>query len=176
MSKIMNYRRAVIDRIKATITDARSVEPHGGAFNIDELQRLVADSPSIYVSVLRAKQGAIYSTGQISALFEMSAVIVSRHIGREDADMIAWALAEHVYQLLCWNNFGPTSGFEPRDIVLENLWSDKADAQGFSICAVAWGVEMLISDDRFADGEFAPAHAEFQFPSVLSVNSNNVAP
>lgn len=169
---ITEYRQAVIDRLKATIREAREVDKYGGVFSEEEVRRRIINAPAIYVSALGIRpNGEAIHTGESYDRVEMAAYVFAANFGQSDAETVGWELAAKIRLQLSGRHFLSGTGMAT-DVGVNNLWTGDLDKRGVSIMAVTWQVEMVLGYDWLSEDLDVGAD-DFKFPSTLSVNESS---
>ena len=143
---ILDYRQAVIDKLKTSFPQLQDVQSHPGKFTIEDIKRLCLKTPAAFVAVLSAPGKEKISTGQMLFDVSVAVFIATRHKTTKNAEAQGWKLAEAIATLAMWNQFS-FKAFPAQTIEIENLWSSALDKDWSCIMAVAWDMQVLIGDD-----------------------------
>ena len=160
-----SYQESINKKIRTAIPELNTVENHYGVFNVEEIFRRGNDSPAAYIAIPALRPGKVYSNGMISFMAEVTIVIITRHIGQEDAAVIGRRILTQVLLLASWNCFG-SPVLPPTEIEGNELHYDKLDPMGLAMNVAAWSQEILISTE---DPFFAKEQArmpDYSFPPL----------
>ncbi|MEO0999814.1 MAG: phage protein Gp37 [Pseudomonadota bacterium] len=127
----------IATQIDAGITGLRTVEPHSGRIDLEELKRIGAKAPAVYVALagigqLQEVDGPVYE----APLSLVAFVVTADHRGPERAEA-AVALVEGLVGLVPGRRWTPAcypAGLPRAD----NLYGTAAGNQGLALWSVAW--------------------------------------
>ena len=133
---LVTLRQAIIDSIEANIPAFKSVQAHGGSFNLPELERVSMKSPTCLVAIMG---GVIERQTTVAvATPAIYAFVVTRGTSQEKRDEAALVLAEAVATMVINNEWDVECTQAPTGVRMENLYSGKIDAKGVALWVVNW--------------------------------------
>ena len=92
--RLVALRAAVIADLALLLPEVKSIEPHFGPFDLDELKSFSVRAPAIKVSLLGWQPSADVSTRELDCEAHLAAYIVTRPQGATGADAVALDIAE----------------------------------------------------------------------------------
>lgn len=131
-----DLREIICGVLQTEIAELKTCEPHGGRFNIDELKRVCAKAPAVFVSMLSA--GRVNAdNGGTNAVINFAVYVVTKRTSRVSEDQLVLNLVQKLIQILARQQWGlDESEKEPENIKAQNLFSQKVDRQGVAM----WGI------------------------------------
>lgn len=145
----VDYRTAVIARIRDQIQGLREVDWHGGVFTEDEAKRRISNSPSVYVACLGMKPENFMGNGQLCMRLQIAAYVFTQSRGTVSADTLGWSIASQIAHAVLGETLTADT-LMPENFQLESLWTGDLDKHGACIIAAIWDVEMAVGKDRIA--------------------------
>lgn len=145
----IDYRTAVIARIKSQVSGLREVDWHGGVFSEDEAKKRISNSPSVYVACLGLKPESFMSTGQLCMRLQVAAYVFTQARGQQSADILGWSVATQIAHAILGETLTADT-ILPENFQLESLWTGDLDKHGACIIAAIWDVEMVVGKDHIA--------------------------
>lgn len=107
--RLIALRSAVIADLKVFLPEMRSIEPHFGPFDLDDLKSFSIGGPAIKVSLLGWKPSEDVSTRELDCHAHLAAYIVTKPQGTRAADAIAIDIAEALAGRLVKKSYTPHS-------------------------------------------------------------------
>jgi hypothetical protein len=156
MSRIVQTRSAIAEKIEEIMPDDVSVFTHGGQFDLDQVKRYSAKAPAIIVACLRMGSIEIQGGERVADL-RWVAMILERNRDNDRRGVLALAKLELLTHLIAENRWGldfttaPATGFNAA-----NLFSGAVDAKGLAMWAVVWDQKIDLV------GTFADSLADFK--------------
>ena len=171
MSSLVALRQAVITDVKAAVTDAKTVEPYGGALNLEEVGRMSKRSPAVFIAVVAGGGSLTAPGGEIRLIAKFAAFVLVAD-GREmERDALALSVTEQVLACVgAWRWKGTASASQPDKITLQSLFSGKLARNGITLMGASWEQTLPIGEDRFR-----AEHAALEWPDHLDPDGLSVA-
>lgn len=171
-ASIRSLSEAVVARLRDNLPNVRSVEIHGGTFDLEEVRRISATAPSVWLAAAGVGKSRRNSAGQIELPVNFAAVIVTKDtaqqgVGRVRRDQAAEALATACMMLIDRSRFGLSGVGAPEDLRATNEFSGEVDKAGVALWQVTWTQAIGFGED------FEPAVAAL---SKLWVNEEEFGP
>lgn len=129
-------RDAIVDAIKTGLPDLYTVEPHGGRFDLKELNRWSRQAPAVLVAAVSVP--AIADGPTRNAEVRWVAYLVTRDTPEATRDVAALDYAEALLRLVRKNTWGLENTQTPERVAAENLYSGQLDSNGMALWAVSW--------------------------------------
>jgi phage gp37-like protein len=137
MSALLQTRAAIAASLRANVAGVAQVVEYGGQFDLAELKRMAARSPSLVVASLGAPK-----TTRVATVLEghgvFLVVAVASGSNADKRNEVSATLAEYVATLAMASTWSSAADKTPTDIAVTNLYSRDAHAQGISMWAVRW--------------------------------------
>lgn len=145
------FRAAVVAAIGAGIPALRTCEPHGGRFDVGELQRYAARAPAVLVACTGV--GDVHEQAAAAvAMLRWVAVVIARdvpavaaqtdpvvvHVPAVHRDAQMLVLSESLLGIISGNRWGMSSTHRPQRIRGDNLYSGQLDKKGIAVWALSW--------------------------------------
>lgn len=174
LSTMVAVREAVKETIRSQLKDFRTIETHGGLFDVDSLKRYSTKTPSCIIAV-----GSIpnfeHQGGQRRADVMFNAVIITEGEKFKIKDAAALFFVEKIIELLDQQTWGlgardqaadPTLvqciGGTPKDIAADNAFARDTDKKGKAIWVVRWTQNITFAPPDFDSfDDFLLLHAEW---------------
>ena len=144
-------RTGVVEAIRDTLPDLRDVTTHPGRFDLGELKRIAARSPSVRVAILSVQRGEGVGTGQVDARVQMSAFIVTTDTKNSIKDVAVLEIVEPLLTLVHRQTWGVDRAMPATNIAASNLYSGSVDRQGVAIWAVTWSQDVRLGECHCGD-------------------------
>jgi hypothetical protein len=141
------YRAAVVAGLKTLGGEAplfRSVEPHGGRFDLEELKRFGALAPAARVAVLALRPAQELSSGRLLVTVRCATFVATRDLPALPRDVAALALVDAVLLAIEGNFWGDAAARRPAGLGAENLFGTTQDRTGVALWAVTWEQQVLL--------------------------------
>lgn len=138
--KILALRNAIIATTKILEPTFKTVEPHGGTFDVDELRRIVTVTPAALLAFVSARpvenaNGVVLATIQWALYIVATDDIINGvNVGRDPAGI---TLLNNVLEFLPFQKWGTPADL-PKNVGASNLFSGRLDQQGAAIFQITW--------------------------------------
>jgi len=151
--RIVAYRQAIVDGIKAKIPDIRDCRTHDGKFDLNEAKGISARAPAVFVAVLGTPGNVACNDGQRKVTLQMGAFIVARGDRHERSDVVALNLGEILLGWVPKQRFGEGQVGHAEQVNLSNLYSTALRKESIAMMAVTWRQALVIGepDDQTED-------------------------
>lgn len=134
---LVALQTAIISAIDSGVSTFRTVEDHGGRYDLDEVKRIATKQPACLVSVLGGPvERMAGSTARCMA--DIVAAVVTMGSSQTGRDAAAAALAEAVAVLAIENAWEYEDAKAPERIFIDNLYSGALDRLGVALWFVRW--------------------------------------
>lgn len=153
-------RDRIVAELARRMTAVRSVEAHGGTFDLDEVKRFALAAPAVRVAMLGLGRVSRYGTGELLAPVNFAAVCVARDeakagVGVIPKDIGCAAIAAQAALIVDGNRWGwsaepgaPGMVGAPDDLQAENLYSGQIDKTGVALWQVTWTQTIRLGANR----------------------------
>lgn len=143
-------RDRIVAELSRRMTTIRSVEAHGGTFDMDEVKRFALAAPAVRVAMLGIGRISRYGTGELLAPVNFAAVCVARDeakagVGVIPKDIGCAAIAAQATLIVDGNRWGWAASGDgpgmvgvPEELQAENLYSGQIDKTGVALWQVTW--------------------------------------
>lgn len=160
---ITTVRSAIIDAVKAAVPGLQDhVEAHGGRFDLDEIKRLAAKSPSMLVACLGVLSARANSAGETEAVCKWAAFVLTTDKRAVPRDVGALTLVAAVLPVIPDNRWEVDGVNVPRNVRADNLFSTALDKIGVALWAVTWDQEITLGGlDESTLDLFALMHVDW---------------
>lgn len=150
---ILTLRDAIVGKLRVALPQV-SVEPHGGAFDVDELKRVAALAPAIRVAIIGARSVKPQADGSIALPLDFAAVLMTKDTamagqGVTRRDTAALALGSALAVCVNGNRWGVRGVGAPAAVTLRNEFSGEIDNLGVALWQLTWTQDLLLGADRF---------------------------
>ena len=149
--RIIELLTAIQASLKAALPELYNCDLHGGRFDLKELNRIAARTPSIYIACLGSKALKDVATGESDLTLTLAAFVVTddkQGLPRlEGVINLTEAVMLHVTN----NRFGLKGLGAGTDASYQNLYNGSIDKHGVAMNSVTWQQTLRIADDEFAD-------------------------
>jgi hypothetical protein len=135
---LSTYRAAVVAGIEAAVPAFRSVEPHGGRFDLDELKRFGAAAPAARVALLGVSPAQELASGAMRATVRAGVFVLTRDAPALPRDVAALVLVDGVLQAVRGNLWGLDTTERPQAMRADNLFGTRLAQTGIDLWAVSW--------------------------------------
>ena len=130
--------QAIAVHIKTQITALQACETHGGRFDINELMRVSARSPGLFLSVVKIDD-IKRQHGTWQAAVTIGAFTIARDTPGADRSVLGLALVQALAQVLPENTWAIDEAITtPQSINAQNLYSGGLDKKGVSLWGTTW--------------------------------------
>lgn len=154
---LVQQRNNIVEALKA-IPGVRTVQTHGGRFDLAELKRVSTQSPALLIACL-SLPGIDDRHGTLDVHWGI--FIVARSNAREKRDEIALALAQRVLDLVRGNDWD-VDAQRPTRLRADNLFNTTVDKQGVALWAVSFQQKLNVADvDISSLDDFLRAHVTY---------------
>lgn len=169
---IRHLSEAVVARLREHLPGVRSVEIHGGTFDLEEVRRIAATAPSLWLAAAGVDKARRNPAGAIELPVNFALVIVTKDaaqqgVGRVRRDQAAEALATAAMMLIDRSRFGLAGVGAPEELRATNEFSGEVDKAGVALWQVTWTQAIAFGES------FEPSVAEL---SQLWVNDEVFGP
>lgn len=178
---MVSIRDSIIAWVKANVPDLAIVEKHGGKFDINEIQRILLNTPAVYVTIQSAQRCKsphfntdptdTIATGQILFDVEIACFVVTSDAQSVDADVSGLNIAEQLMITARLNTFGNANSFPAHSFDLRNFWTVALDQEGMCIIGVRWLQPMLFGSS-IIDAVTLQTQTQLVGTPVLTINEN----
>lgn len=148
--------------IRAALPALKSCEAHGGRFDAQELMRVAAKAPALFVAITRVNNLRL-EYGERKAELMFAGFIVTKDTPGADRAQMALTILQALAGIIPdnrWNIDGAES--LPTNIEAQNLFSAALDKKGVAMWAISWRQTFAIAQevDVAALNDFLTAHIE----------------
>lgn len=155
-SRILAYRNALIESLKASLGAGYSIEPHMGRFTEESLRQSLTRAPAVYVASLGVLRMSPVSSGEVFAETQMLATAIIKDTLEASRDAGSIAAIEQIMMAVYRGQPGATPSLQvnpPTEMNASNLSNPGLEETGVSIWAVTWRAEILLGEaDEFEIG------------------------
>ena len=148
--RIIELLTAIQTSLKAALPELYNCDLHGGRFDLKELNRIAARTPSIYIACLGSKALKDVATGESDLTLTLAAFVVTadkQGLPRlEGVINLAEAVLLHVTN----NRFGLKGLSAGTNASYQNLYNGAIDKHGVALCSVTWEQTIRVGEDAFA--------------------------
>lgn len=158
---LITLRDAIAAELAAAIPELKTCEGHGGRFDLQELRRVAAKAPAVFVACLGF--GDAEEEGDTTAELSWAAYVVTKDAPGKPRDEAALAIAQALAVHIPGNRWGlDDAEGRPEGIRGQNLYSDRLDKQGVAMWAISWRQRMNLGGavDSAELAAFVTFHAE----------------
>lgn len=149
-SRLIELRSAIIADLKVFLPEIKTIEPHMGPFDLDELKAFTVRAPAIKVSLLGWRPSTDTATRELAVEAHLAAYIVTRPSGSISADTVAIGIAEALAGRLVKKSFTAHSEWATA-IGCTNHYSGAARETGpIALFSVDWKTTVQIGTDATA--------------------------
>ena len=135
-------RQAVVATLDAATPKQVTCAAHGGRFDLNELKRVSAKAPALFVAVLGFGD-LKESHGEYEAVVSWAAFVVTRDAPRVHRDKAAVALVDALALIVPDNTWGTDACLNtPQNVRGDNLFNSTVDKAGVAMWAVSWRQSM----------------------------------
>jgi len=148
--RIIELLTAVQTSLKSALPELYHCELHGGRFDLKELNRIAARTPSIYIACLGSKPLRDVATGESDLTLSLGAFVVTgdkQGLPRLEGVI---NLAEAVLLQVTNNRFGLKGLGAGTNASYQNLYNGAIDKHGVALCSVTWEQTIRVGEDAFA--------------------------
>jgi len=129
---------AIVAVFQANISALKSCESHGGRFDAQELMRVAARSPALFVSIVDLAD-IQRKHGEWEAIVTFGAFTVAKDTPSQSRALMGLALVEAIARIIPQNDWGLQEAIEvPSNISSKNLYSGALDKKGVSLWGTTW--------------------------------------
>lgn len=153
MSAIVNFRKNIIDAIKAE-APSMEVDWFDGLFDEKDVADWTLKTPCARVAVMNVP-AEHHSTGELNACLRVVVVIIeeNRHVIL-DGDESAWDLVEKVAIMANLNTFGNPNAAPATKVVFKRISQPELRREGIAVGIVEWQSDLMIGRNRSREREF----------------------
>ncbi|MEM1284948.1 MAG: hypothetical protein AAGH43_06140 [Pseudomonadota bacterium] len=170
MSALVALRSAIVADLRASVSDARTVEAYGGKLNLGEINRVTTRAPAILIAIVNGAGSEPLANNQLRVEMLLSAFVIAEDKRGQDRDVMALSIAEQVIaRVALWSWTGIAKARQPEDVKFESLYSGDIDRRGVALLAVAWKQSLPIGIDRFTAERDALDWPEHLDPDGLTI-------
>jgi hypothetical protein len=155
MSRLIEYRTAVVTSLKDSLPALKHVAPSAGVFGIQMIERLTVRLPAALVSVLQSKATKRNNVGQFIGPVTSAVYCIAHDPYKSQAWAPAIDLAEAVADHIELNAFGLNYVAAARVRDIDVLYSKDLDDQGVCVAAVLFTQEITFGRNRHREEELA---------------------
>lgn len=145
---VLTLRQAVVTGLTASLPQLAGktvkVEAHAGRFDTDELKRISAQAPAVFVAVL-GLANLSESCGEVSATCQVLAIVVCKDVLGLPRDLAALGMMEALAKIVPGNDWNGAAEQAPEDIRCDNLFSATLDKVGVAMWGVAWRQRAIVA-------------------------------
>lgn len=156
---ICDLRKAACKVLSGILPDLGECRPHAGRFDADELRRLSARTPAVYVAVLGIPKVANLGTAEkgLDLDLSMAAYVVTSDARGLSRDEAALNITEALVFAIDGNRWGIPGVGPAHEVKAANLYSGRLDRTGVAMWAVTWRQEVRISGAGADDDGVVPS-------------------
>lgn len=161
LMRLNDMINAICTELKSCFPSLTACEPHGGPIDAQELDRIAASAPAIYVAALATEKGREVGSGEVDTPVSLTAYVVtadSPSLSRADA---ALNLMEGLLARIAGATWGCDGVQGVDSATAENLFTADLDLKGLAMWAVSWKQTVRLGDDVW--------QTDLPFPSQLYV-------
>lgn len=141
---LLTLRQAIVDDLTANLPALKTCEGHGGRFDANEVKRVAAKAPALFVACLGVSDTDEAPDG-IAGTVQWGAFVVARDTGASGRDEGGLAILQALLLHLPGNRWGlDQAEGRPQAIRAQNLYSATVDKMGVAMWAVSWRQRMVI--------------------------------
>lgn len=158
---LADLQQHIADHIKAKLPNLKTCEPHPGRFDANELKRISAKAPAVFVACLTI--GDTEQNQGIEAPTSWAAYIVTRTSASASREDQALNLAQALTLIISESDLGiPNAIEETSNINGRNLYSGAIDKTGVNMWAITWRQKISLGEvaDLAALDDFLRAAGE----------------
>lgn len=155
--------QAIATEIKNKITPLRTCDTHGGRFDLQELLRVAAQSPGVFVSIVSVDDVKSLH-GEFEALITFGAFSVAKDTPSADRSAMGLTIVQALASVIPNNMWGlDESVTKPESINAKNLYSGALDKKGVSLWGTTWRQRMSLGTAvNVSDlGDFLLMHMDY---------------
>ncbi len=149
---------AIAARMAQAFPALKTCEVHAGRFDADELARISARVPALFVSCLGIPKVTNAGTEQADADAALAVFVLLGSSPGLPRDVAARNVVEALVVLVQNERWGLSGCGETREIRAENLYGGKIDAQGVALWAVSWRQLLRLGASCFDESGTVPSH------------------
>ncbi|WP_034765491.1 hypothetical protein [Chrysiogenes arsenatis] len=144
-------RRTIVADVATRLPHLRECRPHPGRFDLAELRRLSATTPSVLVATLGMVAAEELSTGERGLELAMAAFVVTSDQRQLLKDVAALNIVEALALHLPFQRWGLPWAFPATAVQAENFYSGDVDRAAVAFWAVSWRQKVRLGT-RWDDG------------------------
>lgn len=154
MSRIVDFRERIMDKIRTTIGEFAQVDWYDGIFDVDDVEEWSISTPCAWVSI-NTIPTTHHSTGEMNAQLRCVVVIVeSDRRAPRDADGRCWALMEQVADLANLSVFSDPNAAPASEVKMVRITDPQLRRDGVALGIVEWMSGLALGTSRTAKHEF----------------------
>lgn len=134
--EINQVRSAIVATIAQNLPALKSCAPHGGRFDLQELQRWSMQAPAVAVSAVQIPGVANDETNQVRVRWV--AYLIVKDAPGVTRDVVALDYTEALLRLARGNTWGLDNLQRPESLAADNLYNGQSDRKGMALWAVSW--------------------------------------
>ena len=155
--KLDEFRNAIAAYIRSMMPNLGECRPHPGRFDLEELKRVSAKTPAVYVACLGVS-GATDAGGDdamVDAGLAMAIYVVTTDRQGLPRDVAVLNIVEALSLALVGNRFGVADVGVPSEIKGQNLYAGNVDRIGVAMWGLSWkqSVRLKAESSEFGDTE-----------------------
>jgi hypothetical protein len=159
---LVQLRDAIVSGVKSAMPALLEVKPHGGRFDLDEIKKTAARSPSARVGCLGLREitfeGAVAKATSIWGVF-----VVANDQPGTSRDTVALTVVAGIGAVLpdnCWGLDASVDG--ARQVRADNLFSKALDDNGIALWAITFNHQVDLARVDATDlDDFLQAYIEY---------------
>jgi hypothetical protein len=170
MSRLLDYRAAVVASLKDSLPTLKYAAPSAGVFNLQMIERLTVRLPAALVSVLQARATKRDNVGHLIGPVTSAVYCIAADPYKNQAWAPAIELAEVVADHIELNQFGLDYVAAARVRDIDVLYARDIDDQGVCVAAVMFQQEIQLGRSRHLEDtrtEFSDLGELDDWPGIL---------
>ena len=153
MSRVIEFRTRVIDKIREAVPELREIDWYDGVFDEKDIEAWSLKTPCCFVSVNRAPTSPI-STGELNIPLHCTAVVIADDHTVRDGDEVCWEIIEKMAIFCHHNTFGDPNAAAANEVVFERISDPAMRREGVAIGAVRFTAGLTVGPSLSARHEF----------------------
>jgi hypothetical protein len=147
MSKIVDFRERIIEKVRETIPGV-DIDWYDGLFDEHDVAEWTVKVPCARVAVMNAP-AKHHVTGEISTCLRVVCVIIDENrFAQLDGDARAWEMVESVALMANLNQFGDPNAGPATNVKFRRLSQPALRREGITIGVVEWESDITIGTNR----------------------------
>lgn len=154
MSRILDFRQRIVDAIKTSVPELKSVDWFDGQFDQDDVRSWSVRTPCAFVGVMRAPTEHL-PTMELNVELRVVVVIITQDKAKpRESDSLLWEILEKVVVLANLNAFDDPNASPATGLRFERLRDPELRREGVALGVIEWQSGLTIGRNRIYERDF----------------------